>query len=311
MPQSCQPPTTLKFGSYEKLLSALSPGSQGGLVVNLGGLRWIEALPIAILTAFLKDHLSRNPHSKNVIRVPDKHAYLQRMDFFEVVGAKLPEGFKRRDPTGRFVPVRIVESGSGVQRAAEEIVSMLRINDRDAAQVLRHAIGEIMDNVFVHANSPVNAVVCAQHFPNARRSQVAIVDTGIGFRGSFEEEESFRALSLTDREAIVLGLRPYITSKPSRQGPYESGYGRLGVGLFIVSDVLSQVGGRILVVSGQAAHDRSRIRTRFRSVRAWRGTIVGFEVPDEPAVSYDQALREARKRARDQAAEAGQLKLWL
>lgn len=313
MPNICNPPTTLRFGSFEKLLAALSvPGAfQGDLVVKLGKLRWIEALPIAILAAYLKDHRIRNPKSQNSIEISDRYAYLQRMDFFRVVGAPLPEKFKRYDPTGRFVPVRVVDSGSGVQQVAEDIVRILNVGDPDAALVLRHSLGELLDNVFVHARSRVNALVCAQHFPNARRSQIGIVDTGIGFLGSFAENKSYRTLKLTDREALMLGLRPFVTSKPRTLEPYESGYGRLGVGLFIVSEVLWQVGGRILVVSGRQAFDRSRSRTKWRSVRAWSGTIVGFEVPDDPIVSYNDALRTAREKAKRLAQEAGQLSLEL
>ena len=50
-------------------------------------LRWIEALPIAILVAFLKDHLLRNPGSENRILIPRRYEYLQRMDFFKAVGS--------------------------------------------------------------------------------------------------------------------------------------------------------------------------------------------------------------------------------
>lgn len=173
MPSTCNPPTTLRVGSFEQLLAALSLAGtfQGNLVVKLGKLRWIEALPTAILAAYVKDHLIRNPTSQNSIEIPDKYAYLQRMDFFRVVGAPLPERFRRHDPTGRFVPVRVVDSGSGVQQVAEDIVRILNVGDPDAALVLRHSLGELLDNVFVHARSRVNALVCAQHFPNARRSQ--------------------------------------------------------------------------------------------------------------------------------------------
>lgn len=256
---------------------------------------------MAILVAYVKDHLKRNPGTDNVIQVPQKHEYLQRMDFFRAVGAVLPERFKRQDPTGRFVPVKELSSSASVPETAEEIVATLRVEDLDAARTLRHCVGEIVDNVFVHARSPVNAIVCAQHFPNAQKSQVAIVDTGIGFRASFAESPALEGETIEDRDALELGLLPFVTSKPQTGTPYENTYGRLGVGLFIVSDILDRVGGRMLLVSGSAGVDRRGGRMRWHRVKPWKGTIVGFELPDEPLVPHEVAISEARRLAREQA----------
>jgi hypothetical protein len=232
MARTCRPPNTLRFGSYSRLLETLpEPGRiSGDLFVDLKSLRWIEALPIAVLVAYLKDHLHRNPASKNAIGVPQKYAYLQRMDFFRAVGARVKERFQRRDPTGRFVPVREVQTGAEVVAAADEIVRTLRVDDADAANTLRHSVGEVLDNVFVHARSNVHAVICAQHFPNARRSQVAIVDTGIGFLGSFQENVLFREAALDDPSAIALGLEPFVTSKPSTGMPTNRGMAAWALG---------------------------------------------------------------------------------
>ena len=295
----CRPPRTLRFGSYEGLLQSLpSPMVSTNLVVDLAPLRWIEALSIATLVAFLKSHMRLHPNTENYIAYPRRYEFLQRMDMFRAIGADVPEKFQRQDETGRFVPVREVDDSAGVPQAAEDIVQTLRIGDVDAARTLRHCIGEIVDNVFVHARSGVHAVICAQHFPNACRSQVAIVDTGIGLRQSFVESPAFSGISLDDRQALELALMPYVTSKPQTMVPYENSYGRLGVGLFIVSEVLDRVGGRLLLISGRSAVDRRKSRKYWRSVKAWKGTIVGFEVPDEPSVSYEDALREARRMAR-------------
>jgi hypothetical protein len=100
-------------------------------------------------------------------------------------------------------------------------------------------------------------------------------------------------MDLSDREAITLGLAPYVTSKPPTPELYDAGYGRLGVGLFIVSSVLDAVGGRIQIASGAALFHLGR----WFLVRPWQGAIIGFEVPDEPLVSYEQAMRVARRRA--------------
>ncbi len=290
-----RPPTTLQFGSTARLLASLPGAHERGreeIIMQMGSLRWIEALPLVILAAYLNDHRRRSQGGSR-ITLPDRYEFLQRMDFFQAIGIRLRETFRRHEPSGRFVPVREVGMSREVQDAAAEIVNTLRVGDREAANVLRHCIGEVIDNVFVHANSPTNATICAQHFPNARRTQVGIVDTGIGFRASFAASPTYGPMNLTDRESITLGLAPYVTSKPPAVEMYGSGYGRLGVGLFIVANVLEQVGGRIQIASGDALFHRGQ----WFDVRPWQGAIIGFEVPDEPLVSYQDALRVARERA--------------
>lgn len=267
------------------------------MLLQMGSLRWIEAGPLAILAAYVNDHLRRNGRGAR-ITLPARYEFLQRMDFFTAIGIQLRERFERHEPTGRFVPVREVGMSREVQVAAAEIVETLRVDDREAANVLRHCIGEVIDNVFVHATSPTNATICAQHFPNARVTQVGIVDTGVGFRASFAASPLYRGMRLTDRDAIKLGLAPYVTSKPSTTGMYGSAaYGRLGVGLFIVSSMLSQIGGRIQITSNSALFHRNR----WRTVRPWQGAIIAFEVPDVPLIAYEEALRIARQKALDEA----------
>lgn len=258
----------------------------------MGSLRWIEALPLAILACFLKDHFHRS-HRGGQITLPERYGFLQRMDFLRTIGVRLRESFRRHEPSGRFVPVREISASRQVYEASAEIVDTLRIDDREAANVLRHCIGEIIDNVFVHANSPTNATICAQHFPNACLTQVGIVDSGVGFRASFSASPIYRSMRLTDRESITLGLAPYVTSKPYATGMYETGYGRLGVGLFIVENVLKEIGGRIQIATGTSLFHLGK----WHDVRPWQGAIIGFEVPDEPRVSYQHALRTARDRA--------------
>ena len=70
----------------------------------MGVLRWIEALPIAILVAFLKDRLLRNPGSENRILIPRRYEYLQRMDFFKAVGATLPRKIQAARSDGKIRP---------------------------------------------------------------------------------------------------------------------------------------------------------------------------------------------------------------
>jgi hypothetical protein len=302
----CVPQSRLQFGSLRKLLDALPPSPvppSETFRINLRALRWIEALPLAVIAAFTKDHQERG--GGGYIAIPPRYEFLQRMNLFKVIGVSLEERFRRHPEQGRFVPLQQVSARSGVPAIAQRILETLQIGDAEAAMVLRHCIGELVDNVEVHAQAALPAMVCAQHFPNARRTQVAIVDTGIGFRKTFESSP-YAEYIRSDRDALKLGLAPYITSKPSSAYLYAPSYGRLGVGLFIVAETLAQVGGRLLICSGSAVHRvRSSGRRAWERARPWRGTIVGFEVPDTPLIPYGEAVARSRELARS-LARAGQ-----
>ena len=86
----CRPPATLRFGSLSRLLESLPNAEELGarpLKVELSELRWIEALPIAVLSAFMLAHLKRPgvARTNSVIHLPQEYAFLERMDFFKTV----------------------------------------------------------------------------------------------------------------------------------------------------------------------------------------------------------------------------------
>jgi hypothetical protein len=300
-------PRVMRFGSAPRLIATLTAGSSKPVILDMMNITWIEALPIAIMASFLLHHQRAKCQNENGVLLPRKREFLQRMDFFRTVGVvDLEEKFERRDSTGRFVPCQEILAAANVHTIAAEIVSTLNVKSVHAARVLRHCVGEVIDNVFVHARSPTNAIVCAQHFPNAEKTQVGIVDTGLGFRGSFNASPKYAGYALSHRDAVTLGLAPYVTSKPYESyGPYASGYGRLGVGLFIVSYVLARIGGQFLLSSGDALHRRTPRGERWQPTTPWAGAIIGFEVPDHPLVPYEKAIDEARSLARQEADERG------
>jgi hypothetical protein len=88
------------------------------IIMQMGSLRWIEALPLAILAAYLNDHRRRYNHPGGRITLPGRYEFLQRMDFFRAIGIRMRETFRRHEPSGRFVPVREVGAGREVQEAA-------------------------------------------------------------------------------------------------------------------------------------------------------------------------------------------------
>jgi hypothetical protein len=117
--------------------------------------------------------------------------YLARMDLLSHAGVGYEETFDRHDETGRFLALRLVEEQSGVfprVNALCDLVAHHFDNAREFLPALEWAANEILDNVFVHAESPTPAVVYAQHYANHHRLSVAIADQGRGLRASLAEQ---------------------------------------------------------------------------------------------------------------------------
>ncbi len=61
--------------------------------------------------------------------------------------------------------------------------SHTNLNDENADSI-SYVLSELMDNVFHHADSPINAIVCADAFRDRKEVELAIVDCGMGFKKS-------------------------------------------------------------------------------------------------------------------------------
>ncbi|HYV66073.1 MAG TPA: hypothetical protein VE964_07505, partial [Myxococcales bacterium] len=68
-------------------------GASDEFTIDLVSLRWIEALPLAVLAALMRAHDSTG--GQGTIVIPKRYEFLQRMNLFRVVGATMVEKFKR------------------------------------------------------------------------------------------------------------------------------------------------------------------------------------------------------------------------
>lgn len=115
--------------------------------------------------------------------------YLARMDVHRALGVEEPR-MQRHPEGGRFIPLILVEDGNAVFDAVNRIADMVLQQFDGVAEFMpafEWAVNEIVDNVFIHSKSKSPGVVCAQLFPNKRRLDIAICDSGIGIRGSLSE----------------------------------------------------------------------------------------------------------------------------
>ena len=171
--------------------------------------------------------------------------YLQRMDVLKCCGADLPEDFTRHDSRGRFVPVRLVEHD--VEKIGNEMAGCLAPGGEDYEHpnaslydLAWYVFTETANNARQHSGGLGYAA--AQVTRSEGLLKLAVADNGKGIRQSFIDAGLSWAENLSDGEAILKALAPKVSSKgrPSNEG----------VGLTLVSGLVRQTRGWLLVVSG-------------------------------------------------------------
>lgn len=238
-----------KIGQF---LAGLEPGGEA-IDVRFDQGTFMETGALAQLTSWL---LAMQVDGTSVSMSGDDNVirYLARMDVQRSLGLPSPD-MNRNPAGGRFIPLLLVRDGNDVFKAVSSIADMVLQQFEGVGEFLpafEWAVNEIVDNVFIHSSSKAPGVVCAQLFPNKRRLDIAICDSGVGIRGSLSK--SFELDS--DVAAIEKALERGVT----RDIDIGQGNGMAGS-----LEIMRQNGGKLLVWSGDALY------------RMENGVEIGFE----------------------------------
>lgn len=139
--------------------------------------------------------------------------YLARMNLHRVLGLAEPQ-HGRRSEEGRFLPLHAVGAIEEMDRPIEAIAEIVRQQlpePESFLPALDWIMGEILENIFNHAQSTVPGVVCAQFFPKKHRLDLAICDAGRGLRASLAGSRPV----YSHGHAIELAIARGVTSSES------------------------------------------------------------------------------------------------
>jgi hypothetical protein len=203
---------------------------------------FMETGAIALLTSWL---LSQKLEGREIqlLGDPSLQGYLARMNIHRVLGLKEPD--QNRFPSaGRFVPIFLIEDGADVFEAVNKIADIVLQqfdNAREFLPAFEWAVNEIVDNIFIHSRTKSPGVVCAQLFPNKKRLDIAICDSGIGIRESLGQSFPLK----DDAEAISKALERGVTRD------IEVGQGN---GMAGSREIIKKNGGSFAVWSGSSLY---------------------------------------------------------
>lgn len=279
---SCDEPVTLDF-------SAVSYWIPAAIVFTCSMVnRWYER--------------GRNVSFAHVEQCP-ACGYLQRMDFFERVGFRIPERFTRHTSGTSFVEIQavypgIARLGDPLAKKLAECLAGTTDSGNDVLRFSEYALGEVIANCQQHAEKPGYA--SAQYMPKKNWARIGVADYGIGILESFRKNGSphYRT-GMNHAEALDIAMKPWVSSKTHiTTGPYGSSANR-GIGLKMIQHMLAESLGELFIASGNAwRHYQGQAVPSdgmLENGATIPGTVVAIRFDRSQIDDYRQILAEAQQ----------------
>jgi anti-sigma regulatory factor (Ser/Thr protein kinase) len=243
--------------------------------VDARGLSLASPIGLAALTGILLSAKRDNRFTAGFIMYPKKphvRRYLSRMNFNRILGVRERRAAKphRARRSGRFRELAEIATGEDCIRVTDQLRDVLKTQVPHIHETLlnnvAYCLSELLENVIHHAASPVNGVACAQAYKSSGAVELAIVDCGIGIRGSLLTRREYADQAGSDAVALQFALQKGVTSTPGRNS---------GEGLFFVAELLKKAG-KMCLHSGDAVLTVNKKGVTVKAAPIWRGTIVGI-----------------------------------
>jgi hypothetical protein len=212
--------------------------------------------------------------------------YLNRIDFYDLLGMDVDYTMQRRSANGRFREVVQVQSEREGDSVVQDVMTILDRNVAGVAGIYDaayHAFLEIVNNVFHHAHSPTHAVLCAQSYPWLQRVELAVVDSGRGIPASLGDNPELEGRFASAAEAIGLAVEPRVTGRPDHN---------TGEGLFFSLEFIRANRGGACIYSQDGALWAQKGKVWTRPASYWPGTLVALSFrtdrPVDTRAIFDQ-----------------------
>ncbi len=237
-------------------------------------------------------------------------AYLQRMNLFQEAGILIPEAFERHQST-QFVELKCIDTTLGnvgplsTSIAACAFPSLADSDDPEITgpfDVVEYASSELILNVQQHSRGV--GYVSAQVYPSSGLVRIAIADSGMGIRQSFEETHppGWHS-SYDDLDALTFALKPRVSSKMHLQASsYGNAQTNAGVGLSILKELAKLTDGIFTLASGNGFHQEnhnqfspfSPLITKHRLPNPFLGTLCSLELSQKKLLNHQEMLMNAK-----------------
>ena len=220
--------------------------------------KWVTVHPAnLVLAAALAIKIGKK-NTRIVGNVPDTGRYLDRMGLYELTNTCSPFIYQKKEETGRFVPIKIINNSQDQSLFVTNVIPLLHLSERNS-MVVKYVIGELVRNVLEHSYSKDGAIVAAQYYKKTNRVSIGICDTGIGIWKSMWKNWRPK----TDIEAIKLALTPGITGTTRKEGGTAE---NAGAGLFFIKSIAKISRNYFVIYSGSAEYTLLKYRKRIKGL---------------------------------------------
>ncbi len=185
----------------------------------------------------------------------------------------------------RYIPVSVINSNNLVIDTIRRFLNIFSgFLNTESKEFLTYSLAELMENVFVHADSKIGLVLHAQKYnvKNNERIEVCITDLGKGIPYSMSENRKY--LHYSNFERFLQALKPQETSKPNKH----SGEGLSSVLEWIKANALAEC----ILISMNCLWYKTKIKGvgcyDFNSNIKWPGTFIWFSFPKNSNLSLNQ-----------------------
>ena len=248
----------IKINNSEEFLNVFT-----GSNINIEYLSWIDPFGIAMLKA----HSNTNSQRVNITSCNSNvRGYIKTITASETIN---------KNSTYLLQKIGNTDNESVADFIIKRI--LLKISDsedkNDIQQYLRYMITEMIDNVVSHSCSRGYDCIAAQYYPNLKKIQVAIVDSGIGLMKSLRNNYNPNS----EVKAITKALEKEITG--SNKYDIYGNQKHAGLGLFFLKRIIEQTKGNLLIISNNTIYSNMNGTEEFKISKdsKWSGTAIVFE----------------------------------
>jgi len=166
------------------------------------------------------------------------------------------------------VPIRDVQNRGEVEKFVSEILSVIELEfeDWEDRNAFKYPLIELTNNAIDHGKSL--AITCAQKFPTHNEVEITVADYGRGFLKTIGSK--FPEITTHDL-AIKKALEKGVTG--SSLGMYGSVTKNIGMGLYVISQMMYRIEGDMFVISGDSFYSLKNDKVK-RLKTEWQGSIV-------------------------------------
>lgn len=297
------PEGAISFDRPEPFLTWVSADWDQIPSLDLARLQYTDVWILAALGSLrLEERSRRPPLTRSADSTVARFAHALGLDALS--GGREPT----LDEPTRTVRLTRVRKPTEIEPTAERMASLI-ITEQSSANVrlaVRYVLVELFRNVLQHSQDPLGAVAVAQRMGPAQGRarpmiQLAVADAGIGMPRSLHRAHPH----LVDyRQALERALLPHIS------GTFEEGltgsFENAGLGLYMISEMARQTGGRMLIATTGAAlvlqsgsAETATPRFLYPHGTGFPGTLVAFEIPTDAVQDYHLLIHSILNKARE------------